>query len=107
MARHGAGAVLFKEGSAGALMYVVLEGRVAVSIKGNVVGRVGPGGMFGEMALVDQAARTASAAAETDCALLAVNRTVFMNLVKAHPDFGAALLGAVAKRVRSIAERLK
>jgi len=106
-ARHHAGAVLFKEGTAGALMYVVLEGRVAVSIKGNVVGRVGPGGMFGEMALVDQAARTASASAETDCALLAINRTVFMNLVKANPEFGAALLGAVAKRVRSIAERLK
>jgi len=107
MARHAAGTVLFKEGSAGVLMYVVLEGRVAVSIKGQVVGRVGPGGMFGEMALVDQAARAANASAETDCALLAINRTVFMNLVKANPEFGAALLGAVAKRVRSIAERLK
>ena len=106
-ANHAAGTVLFKEGSAGALMYVVLEGRVAVSIKGQVVGRVGPGGMFGEMALVDQAARTASAAAETDTTLLAINRTVFMNLVKANPEFGAALLGAVAKRVRYIAERLK
>ena len=106
-ARHAAGTILFKEGSAGVLMYVVLEGRVSVSIKGEVVGRVGPGGMFGEMALVDQAARTASAAAETDCALLAINRAVFMNLVKANPEFGAALLGAVAKRVRSIAERLK
>jgi CRP-like cAMP-binding protein len=107
MARHAAGTVLFKEGSAGVLMYVLLEGRVAVSIKGQVVGRVGPGGMFGEMALVDQAARTASATAETDCALLAINRAVFMNLVKANPEFGAALLGAVAKRVGSIAERLK
>ncbi|MBV8030884.1 MAG: cyclic nucleotide-binding domain-containing protein [Betaproteobacteria bacterium] len=107
LARHGAGAVLFKEGAAGVLMYVVTEGKVAVSIKGNVVGRVGPGGMFGEMALVDQAARTATATAETDCALLGVNRAVFMNLVKANPEFGAALLGAVAKRVRSIAERLK
>jgi CRP/FNR family cyclic AMP-dependent transcriptional regulator len=107
LARHAAGTILFKEGSAGVLMYVVLEGKVAVSIKGQVVGRVGPGGMFGEMALVDQAARTASAVAETDCALIAINRTVFMNLVKANPEFGAALLGAVAKRVRFIAERLK
>jgi CRP-like cAMP-binding protein len=107
MARHAAGTALFKEGSAGVLMYVVLEGKVVVSIKGQVVGRVGPGGMFGEMALVDQAARTASAVAETDCALLAINRAVFMNLVKANPEFGAALLGAVAGRVRSMAERLK
>ena len=106
-ARHGAGTVLFREGSAGVLMYVVLEGSVAVSIKGQVVGRVGPGGMFGEMALVDQSTRTASATAETDCTLLAINRAVFMNLVKANPQFGAALLGAVAQRVRYIASRLK
>ena len=106
-ARHGPGTVLFREGSAGVLMYVVLEGSVAVSIKGQVVGRIGPGGMFGEMALVDQAARTASATTETDCTLLAINRTVFMNLVKANPQFGAALLGAVAERVRFMAARAK
>jgi len=105
--RHNRGTPLFKEGTAGALAYVVLEGRVAVSIQGNVVQRVGPGGIFGEMALVDQSTRAASAAAETDCALIAINRTVFVNLVKANPEFGAALLGAVAERVRFIAERVK
>src|SRR5881628_2484993 len=41
--RHGAGTVLFKEGSAGALAYVVLEGRVAVSIQGKTVERIGAG----------------------------------------------------------------
>ena len=105
--RHNKGTLLFKEGTAGALAYVVLEGRVAVSIQGNVVQRVGPGGIFGEMALVDQSTRAASATAETDCALVAINRTVFVNLVKANPEFGAALLGAVAERVRFIAERVK
>jgi CRP-like cAMP-binding protein len=105
--RHNKGTPLFKEGTAGALAYVVLEGRVAVSIQGSVVQRVGPGGIFGEMALVDQSTRAASAVAETDCALVAINRTVFVNLVKANPEFGAALLGAVAERVRFIAERVK
>ncbi len=105
--RHGAGTSLFKEGSAGALAYVVLDGRVAVSIQGKVVEHVGPGGIFGEMALVDQATRAASAAAETDCALVAINRAVFINLVKANPEFGAALLSAVAERVRFIAARVK
>jgi CRP-like cAMP-binding protein len=105
--RHGRGTLLFTEGTAGALAYVVLEGRITVSIQGNVVQRVGPGGIFGEMALVDQSTRAASAAAETECALIAINRTVFVNLVKANPEFGAALLGAVAERVRFIAERVK
>lgn len=107
LTRHAAGAVLFREGSAGALAYVVQEGRVAVSIQGRVVQRVGPGGIFGEMALVDQSTRAASALAETECALLAINRTVFVNLVKANPEFGAALLGAVAERVRFVAARVK
>jgi CRP/FNR family transcriptional regulator, cyclic AMP receptor protein len=105
MARHNAGAPIFKEGSAGALAYVVLEGRVALSIQDRVVQRVGPGGIFGEMALIDQSTRAASAVAETDCALVSINRAVFINLVKANPEFGAALLGAVAGRMRFIAAR--
>jgi CRP/FNR family cyclic AMP-dependent transcriptional regulator len=107
MSRHVKGTVLFKEGAPGALAYVVHEGRVSVSIRDKVVQRVGPGGIFGELALVDQATRAASAVAETECALLAINRTVFVNLVKANPEFGAALLSAVAGRVRFVAERTK
>jgi len=105
--RHNGGTQLFTEGSSGALAYVVQDGRVAVSIKGKLVERVGPGGIFGEMALVDQSVRAASAVAESDVILIAVNRTVFVNLVKANPEFGAALLGAVAERVRFIAARVK
>lgn len=103
--RHHAGTVLFREGSMGALAYVVLEGRIGVSIQGRPVERIGPGGIFGEMALVDQSTRAASAVAETDCALVAIGRNVFLNLVRGNPEFGAALLGAVAERVRFIAAR--
>jgi CRP-like cAMP-binding protein len=105
--RHNARTQLFTEGSAGALAYVVQEGRVAVSIQGKLVERVGSGGIFGEMALVDQSVRAASASAETDVILIAINRTVFVNLVKANPEFGAALLAAVAERVRFVAARVK
>jgi CRP/FNR family cyclic AMP-dependent transcriptional regulator len=106
-ARHGRGTTLFREGSAGALAYVVLEGRVAVTIQGKLVQKVGPGGIFGEMALIDQATRAATAVAETDCALVALNRNVFLALVKSNPEFGAALLGAVAERVRFVSSRAK
>ncbi len=91
------------QGQTGAFMYVVLEGRVAISLRGATVERVGPDGVFGEMALVDQSARAANAAADTDCILLAINRPVFLNLVKTDPTFGVSLLGAVAARVRSLA----
>jgi len=59
--------------------------------------------VFGEMALVDQSPRSANAAAEADCRLLAINRAVFLNLVKSDPTFGIALLGSMAERVRATA----
>ncbi len=101
--RYDRNRVIMVAGQTGALMYVVLEGRVAISIRGAVLERIGPGGVFGEMALVDQSPRAADAVAETDCALLAVSRTVFLNLVKSEPAFGSSLLSSMAERVRSTA----
>jgi CRP/FNR family cyclic AMP-dependent transcriptional regulator len=97
------GKIIMMTGQTAALMYVVVEGRVEISIRGALVERVGPGGVFGEMALVDQSPRSANAAAETDCALLAINRNVFLNLVKSEPTFGIALLSATAERLRDTA----
>jgi CRP-like cAMP-binding protein len=95
------------QGQVGNLMYVVQEGRVAITLRGSVIERIGPGGVFGEMALVDQSPRLANAAAETDCTLLGMNRAVFLNLVKADPLFGVTLLAAIAERVRSTAGQLE
>ena len=92
--------VIMKEGEGGAFMYVVLEGRVAVSIKGKTVERIGPGGVFGEMALVDQSPRAASATAETDCSLLSINRNDFLALIKSNPAFAVSLLKSLADRLR-------
>jgi CRP-like cAMP-binding protein len=104
--RYDKGKIIMVAGQAGALMYVVTEGLVAISIRGAVVERIGPGGVFGEMALVDQSPRAANAVAEADCALLAINRNVFLNLVKSEPSFGIALLSATAERLRSTAAAL-
>ena len=101
--RYDKGKIIMIAGQSGALMYVVIEGFVAISIRGAVVERVGQGGVFGEMALVDQSPRAANATAETDCALLAINRQVFLNLVKSDPTFGISLLGAMAERLRNTA----
>ncbi|MEK6244383.1 MAG: cyclic nucleotide-binding domain-containing protein [Pseudomonadota bacterium] len=105
--RYDAGKMIMQEGTGGALMYVVLEGKVAISIKGGIVARAGPGGVFGEMALVDQSVRAATATAETPCALLAINRIAFLQLVKTSPAFGAALLAGLAERAKDMAVRNK
>ena len=101
-----AGKVIMSAGAVGAFMYVVLEGRVAISVGGSVVERVGSGGIFGEMALVDRSARAASATAESDCKLLAINRTDFLSLVKTKPAFGASLLKSIAVRMQQLVQQV-
>jgi CRP/FNR family transcriptional regulator, cyclic AMP receptor protein len=103
--RYNAGKLIMKEGAVGVVAYVVLEGRVAITIGDAAMEKVGPGGIFGEMALVERAPRLASAVAETDCVLLAVSRLEFVRLVKKNPRFGASLLSAVSERARSTASR--
>lgn len=97
--------VIMSEGQLGVLMYVVLKGRVAVSIQGKLVEKIGPGGVFGEMALVDRSARLASAVAETDCTLLGIHRNAFLDLMKTKPEFGLSLLTTMGERARFMAAR--
>ncbi|HUF79978.1 MAG TPA: cyclic nucleotide-binding domain-containing protein [Burkholderiales bacterium] len=92
--------VIMKEGEGGMFMYVVVAGRVAISIKGKVVEVIGLGGVFGEMALVDQSPRAATAMAQTDCDLLSITRNDFLSLVKTNPVFAVSLLKALADRLR-------
>ncbi len=101
------GKSILQEGQAGLRMYAVLEGRVAVSIGGGLVERLGPGGVFGELALIEQTRRLASAVAETDCSLLPINRTAFLLLVKTSPAFAESLLGSLAERLRILTAKLK
>ena len=98
--RFEAGKAIMNEGDTGTSMYIVLDGRVAISIKGKVFEHLGAGGTFGEMALVDQSPRTASATAETECSLLAINRAALLALVKNEPAVGLTMLRSVTERLR-------
>jgi CRP-like cAMP-binding protein len=99
-AMHPLNKVLMKEGDLGIFMYIVRDGVVAISIGDKVVEKVGPGGVFGEMALVDQSTRAATAKAETDCTLLAINRNDFLRLVTSRPAFTMSLMKALSERLR-------
>lgn len=90
---------ILKAGLAGTTMYVVLDGEVAVAIGRRIVEKITTGGFFGEMALVDQMPRTASAVARTDCSLLPINREALIKVVKKHPEIGMALMRTVAARL--------
>jgi len=90
-----------REGEAGIFMYVVMDGAVRITAGEKVIELVKAGGVFGEMALVDQSKRAASAAAATDCNLMSINRNDFLTLIKTNPAFGVSLLKTLATRLRN------
>jgi CRP/FNR family cyclic AMP-dependent transcriptional regulator len=101
-----AGKVVVTKGAVGACMFVVTEGRIAISVDDKVIEHVGPGGTFGEMALVDKSGRSATATAETDCAWLLIGRNEFLAMVKTRPAFGIALMRSLSARVLHIGKLL-
>ena len=101
-----AGQTVVTKGAVGACMFVVTEGRIAISVDGTVIEHVGPGGAFGEMALVDRTGRSATATAETDSAWLLIGRKEFLAMVKSRPAFGIALMRSMSARVLHIGKLL-
>lgn len=101
------GRTIVEEGQTGLRMYVVLEGEVTISIGGSAVERLGPGGVFGELALLEQSPRLASVTADTDCELLPISRQAFLLMVKTNSGFATQLLTSLAERLRVLTARLK
>jgi CRP-like cAMP-binding protein len=95
-----AGQTIFTQGEHGHVMYVILEGEVDIIYLDTVLETVGPGGIIGEMALIDHSPRTASAIARTDCRLLPVNEKRFYYKVQAAPDFALNVMKTMAERLR-------
>jgi len=101
-----AGKTVVTKGAVGACMFVVTKGRIAISVDDRVIEHVGPGGAFGEMALVDRSGRSATATAETDSAWLLISKDDFVEMVRARPAFGIALMRSMSARVLHIGKLL-
>jgi CRP/FNR family cyclic AMP-dependent transcriptional regulator len=97
-----AGQHIFTAGQPGDVMYVVKEGEVEVIINGKVIDTVGPGGILGEMALIDKRPRSATAIAKTDCKLVSVNQQRFQRLVQQTPHFAIQVMKVMAQRLRQM-----
>ena len=101
-----ASTVIMKEGQAADFMFVVKSGRVLIAVGANIVEAIGPGGIFGEMALIDNSPRTARAGAQVDSELLAIDRDMLLSIVKKQPVFGYAMLRGISDRVRHMNQLL-
>ena len=94
------GAVIFVEGQSAAEMYVVRDGTVSLRKGGEILKTLDPGEVFGEMALIDHAPRTATAVAGPGCRLTVIDEASFHELVKKIPGFALELLRLVVRRLR-------
>jgi MFS family permease len=97
--RFGAGEVILQEGAPGDRFYVVDAGEVSVTRGGEELARQGPGGFFGEIALLRDVPRTATVTATTDTSLYALERDDFIAAVTGHAPSAEAAGAIVASRL--------
>ena len=97
-----AGTTIFSEGDdPGGLMYVVQEGEVDILLRGDRLETLGPGAFLGEIGLVAQKPRSATATAKTDCRLVPIDQQRFNMLVQKAPFFALEVMQTIAERLRS------
>ncbi|MFN4244655.1 MAG: Crp/Fnr family transcriptional regulator [Brevinematia bacterium] len=105
------GDIIFCEFEPGEEMYIIKEGKVRITkIQNNkekTIDVIGPGEMFGEMALIDNDRRTATVIAETDVTLIRVDRNNFEMLAKNNPQWALKLLKNFSKRIYDAKRKLK
>lgn len=99
-----AGSLIMREGEPGDEMFVVLEGELTVSLQGKRIDSLGPGMILGEMAMIDDRPRSATATAVTDCSLIRLDRAGFRNLVSRSPEFALRVMNIMSVRTRRFIE---
>ena len=100
------GAIILEEGSTGRELFVVLDGRIdIVKLNGatkTLIVTLGKGEFFGEMAVIDGSARSATAiAAAPNTRVMRINHARFVYLVSQQPAFALMVMDALSKRLRA------
>jgi CRP-like cAMP-binding protein len=106
---HALGTRIFQHGDPGDKLYIILEGKVRISRDVPGMGEealaiLGPGTVFGEMALLDEAPRSADARVHEGCRLLTVPKDKFEDLLFLHKDLAYEVLWSF---VRMLTQRLR
>jgi len=102
-----AGQTIFTEGDPGDAIYVVIEGKVQISAFVNeherrVLSHIGPGDFFGEMAVLDNESRSATATAETDVQMYYIPRLQMLHILETSPRLAIGLVREFSHRMREV-----
>lgn len=105
------GAIIFEEGDPGNAVFIVTEGEAKITVKSPTqrditLALLGPGDAFGELSLLDDSPRSATATTTAPTELLVVHRRDFLDLVATDNVALHGLLSALARMIRNMNQRL-
>jgi len=95
------GETIFKEGDTAKELYVIQSGQVEIQLGNRLLHTLEPNDLFGEMALIDGAPRSATAIAKTEVALVPMSKKNFLALVSRAPSFALDVMTMLARRLRA------
>jgi CRP-like cAMP-binding protein len=98
--RFAAGETVAREGAGGAAFFLINSGEAAVSVRGQQRTTLGPGDHFGEIALIDGGARSATVTATSELVCYGLTFWDFRPLVQENAAIGWKLLQSLAKKLR-------
>jgi anion transporter len=108
---HAAPSIIFRQGDAGDALYILVSGNVGVYTTDKtgtvetLVRVLSAGEPFGEMALLSSSPRSATIKVETDCEILRLNRSAFVDLVREQPSVALAIAGTLSRRLADMLNR--
>ena len=96
------GKVLMRQGDLGQEFFLIVDGRVRIERDGSTINTLGPGDFLGEVALLGEGHRTATAVTEGPARLLVISHRGFHSLLDSSTEMRAAVMGAIAARIRGL-----
>jgi CRP-like cAMP-binding protein len=96
-----AGTIIFHQGDAASEMFVIKSGEVRIQLGNRALAELKADSIFGEMALIDDEPRSASAVAITDVELVPVSEKQFLFMVGQTPYFALKVMRVLAQRLRA------
>jgi len=99
------GSAVITQGEGGDRFYAIVQGTVQVLVDGRQITTLGPGGSFGEIALIRDVPRTATVVATSESKLLALDRDEFLRAIVGHEDTSDAAYGLATERLDELESR--
>jgi CRP/FNR family cyclic AMP-dependent transcriptional regulator len=100
------GEVFFTAGDSGDEMFGVVSGLIELRRDDQVLAQIGPGGTFGEMAIIDKAPRALTAVAVEQSEIAVITRNMFLFLVTETPMFAIQVMQSLASRIRELDDQV-